>query len=348
MRKTWILRLAVPFVLLAGAAPASAGEPAEPGKGREPAQKTAPEDPALVGEEVKEQSDIERILETEHRKRRTAHFALETSLDADACKELVAFCEKSYREFLAWAGKPPDTWLWAARAQVVVIDRKTEWQSLILHRHRGEADYLVNEHLFTGADWDPSPPLILFYSHEGSDRKHDEFTLFHYLNHFFLHGLAGSGRDGIVWWLWEGFSWHRSAEVFGFPGRRCVPYDRDVLTREEQAWTDPDEWVRLLKQEVRENADVALVQFFQKGVTRIEEKTHAKGWSLVRYLVRDEEERAKFVRFVSTLKTSQDQARALEECHGLTPEGLDAAWREWILTQPNRWWKGRRPGARGR
>jgi hypothetical protein len=344
MRRTTVSVFAVLAALLAGAGPSRAEEakaPADGAKAEAPAAPAAPEDPALVGEEVEEPSEIERALRVEHRKRRTAHFALETSLDMDACKELISFCERSYREFLAWASLPPEKELWPVRAQVAVIDRKEEWERLIVHCHRGEPEHVVNEHLFAGADWSPSPPLIILYSHEGSDRRSEEFELFHFLNHLFLHGLAGSGKEGIVWWLWEGFSAHREAEVFGQIGHRCALFETGPDLEGESVWFDRDDWVFFLKRDVRAGKDEPLQQFWKKDYRRIPQWNRAKAWSLVRYLVRDEAEKAKFVRFVSMLETSANQERALLECYGLSPDGLDAAWREWALKQPN-WWKKKR------
>jgi hypothetical protein len=71
----------------------------------------------------------------------------------------------------------------------------------------------------------------------------------------------------------------------------------------------------------------------------IQSKTYVKAWAMVRYFCRDEKEKAKFVNFISMIKTKNDQARALKEVYSMSPDDIDKAWREWIRGQPNRWRK---------
>jgi hypothetical protein len=327
-------------------APAPSAVPFKEGPRRVPAPGAAAgaapgaegdDDTSLAGEEVVEQSEIETLLFTGYRKRRSAHFFFETSFDADACKETIAFCEKSYLDFLQWAGKPPETDLWGMRAHIALLHNKAEWECLLMRRTQGMPPHIVEGFKNVGAQWEASPPAAFLYSREGSDRGADKVHLFHFLNHLFLHGLAGSGSDGTVWWLWEAFSWHRSIEVFGARGGTCRSFDTDGDGREDRAWFDIDDWVDLLKRDVRAKQDEDFLLFWHKDLMNIQSKTCVKAWSMIRWFTRDEKERAKLVDFVSMIKTKNDQARALKEVYDMNPGDLDKAWREWIRGQPNRW-----------
>jgi len=329
----WILGFAASLAL---AGTAWAGEKKEPGK-KEPEKKAAPDDPALTGEEVTEQTEFEKILFTEYRKRRSAHFMFETSFDADACKEYTAFLELSYRDLLKWAGKPADTDLWGTRAHIALIHNKAEWECLMTHRTRGRPPNEVEAIKNAGGTWVGSPPESIEYSHEGMNPEADKLQIFHSLNHLFLHGLAGSGHDGQLPWLWEAFSWHRSIEVFGSRGGSCFAFETVAKGAEDRAWNDIDDWVDLLKRDVRAKQDEDFILFWHKNIMAIQTKTYVKGWAIIRYFTRDEKEKAKFVNFLSLLKTKNDQARALKEVYNVSPEDVDKAWREWIRLQPKRW-----------
>jgi hypothetical protein len=173
------------------------------------------------------------------------------------------------------------------------------------------------------------------------DPESDKLHLFHFLNHLFLHGLAGSGQDGQFSWLWEAFSWHRSIEVFGARGGTCLSFGPGHGGREDREWrewNDPDDWVDLLKRDVRAKSDEDFILFWHKDLMAIQPKTYVKAWAMIRWFTRDVEEKARFVDFLSLLlKTKNDQARALKEVYGASPDDIDKAWRKWIRSQPNRW-----------
>jgi hypothetical protein len=335
-RWTWLAGILAALFLLGG--PVWAVEKKEPGK--KDGGKIAPvDDPALTGEPVQEQSEYEKLLFTEYRKRRTAHILFETSYDDDACKDYIAFCEQSYRDFLKWCGKPLDTDLWGTRAHIALIHNKAEWECLMTQITRGQPPHIVEGYKNAGGTHFPNPPTQFAYSREGSDPNQDKLSIFHNLNHLFLYGLTGSGNDCHVSWLWEAFSWHRTIEVFGSRGNSCFSFETKAKEAEDRAWNDIDDWVELLKRDVRTKQDEDFILFWHKDLMAIQSKTYVKAWGIIRYLVRDEKERAKFVNFVSMLKSSKDQARALKEAYGLTPDELDKAWREWIRNQPSRWRK---------
>jgi hypothetical protein len=323
--KTLTVLIAIPAAFAAVACVAQAGQVEK--------EKKPVEDPALVGEEVGEQSEFEKLLFTEYRKRRTQHFLLETSYDTAAAKDYIAFCEQSYRDFLTWAGKPADTDLWGSRARVVVVSNKAEWECLMTALNKGRPPSELEQVKKMSGQWNSSPPMTMIYSRDGSTAESDKLHLFHTLCHLFLHGLAGSSQQGIVWWLWEGFSAYRELEVFGAKGTSCVDFRTSAKKEQGGGWADTDKWIALLKKDAHDKQDEALELFWHKNVTDIQEKTIAKAWSLIRYLTRDEASKARFVEFLSMLKTRNDQARAMKEALGTDPNAIDAEWKKWIRLQ---------------
>jgi hypothetical protein len=299
-------------------------------------------DPELIGEEVTEQSEIEKLLFTEYRKRRTKHFFLETSYDTDQCKEYMAFCETSYREFLKWANKPADFELWNTRAHVAILANKAEWECLMKARNKGRPAWELERLKNIGGQWDGHRLQTLNYSREGSTPEQDKLHLFHTLNHLFLVGLQKSGGAGRVWWLYEGHSMLREIQVFGTRGTGCISFETQAKTEDDRAWNDLDDWHSLLKRDVRQKQDEDFVLFWHKDLTAIQNKTYVKGWSIIRWMCRDDKNREKFIQFLEMLKTSNDQRRALETAFGMDPEAIDKAWRKWIMRQPTRWKKSRR------
>jgi hypothetical protein len=303
------------------------------------------EDPALIGEEVTEQSQIEKLLFTEYRKRQNAHFVLETSFDMAACKDYLTFCEIQYREFLKWCGKPEDTQLWPYKVRVIIINNKAEWECLMKAMNKGEPPHILEKKKELGGSWNVRQTAQ--YSREGSTPDHDKLHLFHMLNHLFLHGLAKSGHEGRIWWLWESFAWYRAIEIFGAKGSGCVNFETQAKTDEDRAWNDLDDWVTLLKRDVRTKQDEDFILFWHKDLTAISNKTFVKGWALVRYFCRDEKNREKFIKFLEGLKVKNDQQRSLEAAFSFTPsrtcrsvaDWIDKDWRSWIKRQPTRWRK---------
>jgi len=330
--KTIASMIGAAFLLWAAQGIAFAGQPPEE-------KKEAPSDPELIGEEVTEQSEIEKLLFTEYRKRRTKHFMFETSYDMETAKDYIAFCETAYREFLKWAGKPPETDLWGTRAHVAVVNNKAEWECLMRARNKGRPPAELERLKDIGGQWNSSPPFTINYSREGQTPEADKLNVFHSLNHLFCHGLAGSGHQGILWWLWEGFSFMRELDVFGARGPGCINFETAAKTPEDRAWNDVDEWVTLLKRDVRAKQDEDFILFWHKDVMNIPTKTYVKAWSMIRYFTRDDASKATFVEFVSMLKTKNDQGRAIQEIYGTDPDGVDKEWREWIKRQPNKWRK---------
>lgn len=300
------------------------------------------QDPAYTGEEVTEQSEIEKVLFTEYRKRRNAHFLFETSYDMESAKDYLAFCEWAYRDFLKWCGKPEDYELWPNRCHVGLIANKAEWECLMMHRNKGRPAHELERLKNIGGQWSAAGPMTLNYSREGSTPEQDKLNLFHTLNHLFLHGLAKSGPDGIVWWLWEGFSILREVDVFGTRGPGCISFETSADSPEDRAWNDIDDWVTLLKRDVRTKQDEDFILFWHKDVMSVQLKTFVKAWSIIRYLTRSDREREEFVKFIELLKTKNDQSRALETALKTDPEELDKAWRTWIKRQPTRWRKSSR------
>ena len=323
------------LVMLSG--PALAGEKKPPEDAGDKARPA--EDPSLVGEVVSEKSEYENLLFTEYRKRRTAHFFFETSYDMDACKDYIAFLEQQYRDFLKWAGKPADTDLWGTRAHAVLVHNKAEWEALMTQMTRGQPPHVVEALKNGSGTHQASPPALVAYSSAGSDPLNDKMLMFHNLNHLFLYGLAGAGGEALLPWLFEAFSWHRSFEVFGHQGSSCMGFGTVVGRDDDRAWNDVDDWVALLQRDAALKQDEDFTLFWHKDLTSIATKTYVKSWSIVRYLLRDEKEKAKLVSFVSMLKSKPDQARALKETCSVTGEELDKDWRVWIRKQPSRWRK---------
>ena len=66
---------------------------------------------------------------------------------------------------------------------------------------------------------------------------------------------------------------------------------------------------------------------FSSSMTGMTVADVMKSWSLVDFLYR--RDREAFVRFAARVLEKQT-IRALEEAYALSPEELDAAWREWI------------------
>ncbi len=304
------------------------------GRIEEKAWRAMLEDPAFVGEPVKETSQLEKDLFTEYQKRRTPHFFVETSRDADAARAYAAFCEWAYGDFLRWAGKDAETYgLWNVRAHVAVIANRGEWESLMLARNRDASRFVKEKLKKVGGQWSARGLFTLVHSRGDATLEGECLQLFHTLNHLFLHGLAKSGPEGCVWWLWEAFSMMRGVEVFGAPGPGCTDFKTGVEHRDDPAWRDPDAWVRLLKVDVRMKQDEPFVVFRHKDVQSIRQTTYVKAWSILRYLTRGKRERAKFVAFLERLKTKGDQDRALQDVLGMDAETLDGRWRRWVRRQ---------------
>ncbi|MHC4598697.1 MAG: hypothetical protein ACYS47_06805 [Planctomycetota bacterium] len=302
-------------------------------------------DPELIGEEVTDQTENEKLLFTEYRKRRNKHFFLETSFDMDTCKDYIAFAELMYREFLEWAGKPADYELWPSRIKMTVINNKAEWECLMKNIYKNDPPHLLEKKLKLGGSWWTTG--MLQYSRDGSTPESDKLSLYHKLNHVFLHGLAKSGHNGTVWWLWEAFSWHRALEKFGSRGGGCITFKTAAKTEEDRAWNDIDDWVSLLKRDVRTKQDEDFVLFWHKDLSAVQGKTWVKAWSLVRYFLKDKEHKAKFIQFIEMLKTHNHQAKAMTEAFALkldksnptAADKIDRDWRSWIKRQPSRWRK---------
>lgn len=294
----------------------------------------------LAGDEVTERSDFEEVLGLVLHKRRTEHFVFETSRGGDACGDFIDFCETSHNEFLRWAGKPPETRLWDTRARIAILDKKEAWERLVRHWTRGEPPRIVEAVKCVGGAWKATPPTVILYSREGEDLDDDKAHIFHFINHLFLAGLAGSGNGGVIWWLYEAFSTHRCIEAFGLRTSGCKVWETDDRwnSAAHRAWYRLDDWVTLLKQDVSSGNDMAFRQMITRGNFRDDPpKTIVKAWSLIRWFVRDEKEKSRFVDFLSALKTKDDQVRALERVYAMSPEDVDRSWADWILEQPSRW-----------
>jgi len=219
------------------------------------------------------------------------------------------------------------------------VSNKAEWECLMRARNKGRPPAELERLKDIGGQWNSSPPFSINYSSEGSTPEADKVEMFHSLNHLFCHGLAGSAHAGILWWLWEGFAFMRSLDVLGARGGGCINFETSAKTPEDRAWNDVDEWVTLLKRDVRAKQDEDFILFWHKDVMNIPTKTYVKAWSMIRYFTRDEASKAKFVEFVSMLKTKNDQGRAVQEVYKTDPDGIDKEWRDWIKRQPNKWRK---------
>jgi hypothetical protein len=250
-----------------------------------------------------------------------------------------------YRDFVKWADKPADYELWPTRVHVTLINNKAEWECLMKHRNKNDPPHILEKKLNLGGSW--SPGSMLQYSKDGSTPDGDKLQLYHMLNHVFLHGLAKSGGGGTVWWLWEAFAWHRAIERFGSVGSSCVTFKTSAKTEDDRAWNDADDWVSLLKRDVRTKQDEDFVLFWHKDLSAVQQKTWVKAWSLVRYFIRDKENKAKFIQFIEMLKTNNSQSKAMVEAFGLkldksnptAADKVDRDWRSWVKRQPSRWRK---------
>jgi hypothetical protein len=297
-----------------------------------------------------QRSHAEKMLFTEYRKWISPHFFLETSFDANRARDLISFLETAYAEFLKWALKSKGYDLWRKRVHVIVIYNRAEWECLIKGHLKGKPIHEVAGIIKTGFYWCPDLLLAWHYSRDGSTPESDKIALFHTLNHLFLNGLASSGREGIVWWLWEGFAFHRSLEIFHSRGPTCGREPDRKGGRGKDPWADVDDWVSLLKRDVRTKQDEDFVIFAHKDPWMIQTKTYVKAWSLVRYLVRDIPNKRKFIGFVEGIETEGKQSGALAESFDLVPDRrdptafdkIDREWRAWIKRQPSRWRKHRR------
>lgn len=294
------------------------------------------ENPKYVGVPVEEPSGLENLLATQYNKRQTEHFFLETSYPVEAAKDYIAFCEKQYEAFLAWAGLPKDHKLWGQRARIAIIGNKGEWEALQAYRNRNLPQREIEMRKKVGGTWSSSPPYVHNYSREGSTADHDKLHLYHSLTHLFQHGLSGSSREGFIPWLYEAFSFYRALELFGATGSGCINFDTQAEQAKTRAWNDPDDWIKLLKREVRKKNDEDFVLFWHKDLSSIPKPTYVKAWSLIDYFLRDEEAKADFIRFLKMLKTKNDQAKALKMIYNATPDDIDKEWRKWIKRQRSR------------
>jgi hypothetical protein len=322
----WILALGV--LLSAGLDTASAMGKEEEG--------INPEDPKLIGEPVNEASRLEELLATEYNKRQTEHFFLETSYPMDSAKDYIRFCELQYAAFLKWAGLPANHKLWGQRAHVVVIANKGEWEALLRYQYRHLPPKELELRLKIGGTWNSQPPRVFSRSHEGSNPVSDKLGIYHSLNHLFLHGLSGSGGHGFIPWLYESFSFYWALKIFGATGGGCIAFDTAAKQDEHRAWNDPDDWIKLLKREVKKKNDEDFILFWHKNLTSIPKPTFVKAWSLIDYLLRDDDAKGDFLRFIKMLKNKNDQAKALKMVYNWTPDDLDKAWRKWIKKQRSR------------
>ncbi len=301
-----------------------------------PEEKPVIEDPTLTGEEVKDSSKLEEILATTYSKRQTAHFFLETSYPMDAAKDYIRFCEVQYAEFLKWADLPKDHNLWGQRAHIAIIGNKGEWEALMDYQNRSMPPREREMRKKVGGIWNSHPPMVFNYSHEGSSADADKLHVFHSLTHLFLHGFTGSAQDGFIPWLYESFSFHREIELFGALGAGCIAFETQAEKDKDNAWTDPDDWIKLLKKEVQQKNDEEFVIFWHKNLMDIPKPTYVKSWSLIQFFLRDAAAKADFLRFLKMLKTKGDQHKALKMVYNMEPDDIDKEWRSWIKKQKSK------------
>jgi hypothetical protein len=290
----------------------------------------------LYGEEVTETSRLEELLATEFQKRRTVHFFLETGYPMEQARDYIRFCEERYAGFLKWAGLPANHKLWGTRAHVVVFTNKGEWEAYRRYSLRHLKPKEIEMRLKVSGTWRAQPPMRFIYSREGASPTQDKLHLLHGLMHIMLHGLCGSGRGGFLPWLFEAFSFHWELEIFGGLSGGCVNFETQAKKGEERAWTDPDDWIKLLKREVKKKKDEDFVLFWHKDLSSLSKPTLVKSWSLIQYFLRDEDAKGDFVRFLKLLKDRKDLGKGLKMVWNATPDDIDKAWRKWVKKQRSR------------
>jgi hypothetical protein len=294
---------------------------------------------------LRERSETEDLLFTEYRKVRSLHFDLETTSDSDCARDMIEFCEKMYSAFIDWARKPPGFRLWPGRAHVLLINNKAEWETLVKMHGKGRSVVEAMHIISRGFHWCPKDLEAWHHSPTGSTVSSTQINLLHTLNHLFLSGLARSHGEEIIWWLWEGYAWHRSVELFGHSGPDCGIHPSAHPKEEYRQWRDMEDWVSLLKRDVRTRQDEDFFLFSAKPPAAMRYKTLVKAWSLVRFMDRDLEERRKLLSFIEGLGIRDNQARALKSSFRLELDRrnptvwdrMDREWRTWIKRRPSRW-----------
>jgi len=319
--------LAGAFLIVFGSVPVFAAEPEPP-----------TDDPKYTGKEVTDSSRLEDILATQYNKRQTEHFFLETSYPVEGAKDYIRFCEKQYEAFLEWAGLPKNHKLWGTRAHIAIIGNKGEWEAYLAYSNRSLPQREIEARKRVGGQWGTSPPNILNYSREGSTPAADKLHLYHTLTHLFQHGLSGSSLQGkgFIPWLFEAFSFYRALELFGATGSGCINFDTQAEQAKTRAWNDPDDWIKMLKREVKKKNDEDFVLFWHKDLSSIPKPTYVKSWSLIDFFLRSDESKADFIRILKMLKTSKDQAKAMKMVYNASPDDIDKEWRKWIKKQRSR------------
>jgi len=153
-----------------------------------------------------------------------------------------------------------------------------------------------------------------------------------YMADWLVHGVViqscvGPNPQGQAW-LKVGLSDYVSERVVGTMQTRLFVVEESSGVNLMAERPGAEVWrIRIRNRALLEDDPKAGI-LFSSAFTGMSLEDAMKSWSLVAYLV--ERDVAKFREFARTALAS-DSIRALKRVYDLEPEGLDAAWRSWVI-----------------
>jgi hypothetical protein len=269
---------------------------------------------------------LANILATYYAQSQSKHFFIETSHSLAMAENYLAFLETQYRKILKWSNRTQESGFWKGRAHVAVLTDKGEWEVLMQYHYRAKAPDEMEKRIGNNIICSAEPPRIWLFASEDSKLRETKLRLLYHLSNLCLLRMGTSPNREVVPWLYEGVAIGWEIEAFGDILANQTRGERRI----NRIWDDPNDWVKLLKREVKKKSDGYLLAFWRYDAVYFTKPVLVKIWSLVQYLTRDSDARTRFLRFIGIVHSREDQAKALKTVYDLTHDGLDREWRKWI------------------
>lgn len=288
---------------------------------------------ASDGQEVADESAVERAVGMKLTKRQSDHFVIQAYCDPVRTKELVRLAETTWAEFHALTEmKKPIL----GRIEGLVFQTSGQHEKYVEKVSPAPAAQKENMKRLAGdLNWDP----LRFEGYE-SDRGPGyprDFTV-HDTAHLLLLGYSEVPGAKLKAWLYEGMALYFTERITHTAIQFCVASADPKSGSSAQGGggaaakrdlTDTKTWRKMLKEQVRADQTYGLPSLVQAGTDAMSQAMAVQSWSLVEFLLT--RHRKEFLVFVSGLRVGKEQGAAMRDAMGVGFVELEREWKRYVL-----------------
>jgi hypothetical protein len=251
---------------------------------------------------------------------------LETDLDDEAATLALATADLGARWFREVVGVPPASALVEEGVVLVVLSTEERYLKAV----EAEPGLSPAERAFArGLSAIPVPPergkpwVVVIQRPDGLTAAD---ACLHYAVH--LAGKAWARVESTEAWLYEGLAAYAGIRLFGTQASWCVRLEATSAAAIEPDRPDPVQWAALAARLAMGRDDVPARALFGANLNGIDGPMLVKAWSILRWMIEEHPDEARA--FLEEKRAGVSSVEALRRATGLTPEDLDAAWRQHV------------------